>query len=90
MKTTAQKLLNDFETLPPAMQQEVTHFVEYLKHKLTHPQTTSTHQEQEPNGAKVARLMAQIAERGTAFREIDDPAAWQREIRKDRPLPGRE
>ena len=25
-----------------------------------------------------------------AFREIDDPVAWQREIRKDRPLPGRE
>ena len=27
--------------------------------------------------------------RGT-FREITDPVAWQREIRKDRPLPGRE
>jgi hypothetical protein len=25
-----------------------------------------------------------------AFREISDPVAWQREIRKDRPLPGRE
>jgi hypothetical protein len=24
------------------------------------------------------------------FREIADPVAWQREIRKDRPLPGRE
>ena len=24
------------------------------------------------------------------FRDIDDPVAWQREIRKDRPLPGRE
>ncbi|NVZ10025.1 DUF2281 domain-containing protein [Allochromatium humboldtianum] len=90
MNSTARKLLNDFETLPPAMQQEVTHFVEYLKHKLTFPPTTSPHQEQEPNGAKVAQLMAKIAERGTAFREIDDPAAWQREIRKDRPLPGRE
>lgn len=90
MKTTTQKLLNDFETLPPAMQQEVSHFVEYLKRKLTHQQTTSPHQDLEPNGVRVARLMAQIAERGTAFREIDDPAAWQREIRKDRPLPGRE
>ena len=25
-----------------------------------------------------------------AFRSIDDPIEWQREIRKDRPLPGRE
>jgi antitoxin component of MazEF toxin-antitoxin module len=25
-----------------------------------------------------------------AFRTIKDPAAWQRDIRKDRPLPGRE
>ena len=25
-----------------------------------------------------------------AFRTIIDPAAWQREIRQDRPLPGRE
>jgi hypothetical protein len=25
-----------------------------------------------------------------AFAEIEDPVAWQREIREDRPLPGRE
>jgi hypothetical protein len=25
-----------------------------------------------------------------AFSEISDPSEWQREIRKDRPLPGRE
>lgn len=24
------------------------------------------------------------------FRDIEDPLAWQREIRKDRPLPGRD
>ena len=24
------------------------------------------------------------------YRDIEDPVAWQREIRKDRPLPGRE
>ncbi len=36
----------------------------------------------------VAALRA-LAESG-AFLEIDDPVEWQREIRKDRPLPGRE
>lgn len=25
-----------------------------------------------------------------AFSDIEDPVAWQREIREDRPLPGRE
>jgi len=33
--------------------------------------------------------MTQIANRGTAFKQID-PIAWQREVRKDRPLPDRE
>ena len=30
-----------------------------------------------------------LSDAGT-FREITDPVAWQREIRKDRPLPGRD
>ena len=33
--------------------------------------------------------LEKLAELGT-FSEIEDPVAWQREIRKDRPLPGRE
>ena len=34
-------------------------------------------------------LLAVLAEKGT-FAEIKDPAAWQREQRKDRPLPYRD
>lgn len=33
--------------------------------------------------------LEELARRG-AFDEIEDPVAWQREIRQDRPLPGRE
>jgi len=84
------QIIREVETLPPAMQQEVAHFVEFLKLKLEEPQSTEAASEQEPTGTKLARLMEQIAERGTAFSDIEDPAAWQREIRKDRPLPGRE
>ncbi len=40
-------------------------------------------------GEAMARIMEQLAE-SNPFSEIDDPVAWQREIRKDRPLPGRE
>lgn len=34
-------------------------------------------------------LLQELADMG-AFAEIDDPVAWQREIRKDRPLPYRD
>jgi hypothetical protein len=78
------QLLQDFETLPPEMQQEALDFIQQLKHKLQNT-TTST-----SNGKQVAEIMEQIAKRGTAFREIKDPVAWQREIREDRPLPNRE
>ena len=40
-------------------------------------------------GKRMAAALEEIAQRGT-FAEITDPAAWEREIRKDRPLPGRE
>ena len=38
---------------------------------------------------KAVTSLKKLAELGT-FSEIEDPVAWQREIRKDRPLPGRE
>lgn len=40
-------------------------------------------------GAKAAALLEELARRKT-FSEIVDPVEWQREIRQDRPLPGRE
>ena len=50
------------------------------------PQPAGT---QEPNGARVAVLLAQLARLGT-FEHISDPVAWQREIREDVKLPGRD
>lgn len=40
-------------------------------------------------GARMAEALAELARIG-AFSEIEDPAAWEREIRRDRPLPGRD
>ncbi len=37
----------------------------------------------------LAEALEELSNSG-AFSEIEDPVAWQREIRKDRPLPGRE
>ena len=42
-----------------------------------------------PTRETVLAALKRLRDRGT-FREISDPVAWQREIRKDRPLPGRE
>ena len=43
----------------------------------------------EPNGKQAMAILQKIADRG-GIQSILDPVAWQREIRKDRPLPGRE
>ena len=37
----------------------------------------------------VSELFQNLADMG-ALAEIEDPVAWQREIRKDHPLPGRD
>lgn len=39
--------------------------------------------------AKIQRILRELQAMG-AYKSIKDPVAWQREIRKDRPLPGRE
>ena len=40
-----------------------------------------------PRGQEMAAILEKLAESG-AFSEIEDPVSWQREIRKDRALPG--
>jgi antitoxin component of MazEF toxin-antitoxin module len=41
------------------------------------------------NRGRIQDLLRQLQEVG-AYHSIKDPATWQREIREDRPLPGRE
>lgn len=50
----------------------------------------------EPNGTRMAelfeelqRIVAADKKKGIGLGMIEDPVAWQREIRQDRPLPGR-
>ena len=42
-----------------------------------------------PTRETALAALRQLQARGT-FKQITDPVAWQREIRKDRPLPGRD
>lgn len=94
-------LYADIEQLPVNLQIEVSHYVSFLLEKIKKPQTitalTLTEQQktlqndvEEANSQKILALMNEIASRGTAFAEIDDVMAWQKEQRQDRPLPFRD
>ncbi len=85
MNALTKQLIYEVETLPPSMQQEVFHFVEFLKLKMAQSPQREEVCEDEPTGTKLARLMEEAATKNL-FAEIKDPAAWQREIRQDRPL----
>ena len=45
--------------------------------------------QEKPHREEVLAALERLRVRGT-FREITDSVAWQREMRRDRPLPGRE
>jgi hypothetical protein len=40
-------------------------------------------------GEKMAEALSKLAETG-AFSDVEDPRAWQKEMRRDRSLPGRD
>lgn len=44
---------------------------------------------EDTQGSRMAAALAKIAARGSLC-QIPDPALWERDIRQDRPLPGRE
>ncbi len=48
-----------------------------------------TKEKRKPNPKAAIQALKKLAEM-KAFASIEDPVAWQREIRKDRPLPGRD
>jgi hypothetical protein len=83
---TTQQLLEDFQTLAPHMQAEILEFVHSLKIR---QEKEAQLTEQEPNGTRLVLLMEEMSKKNL-FPDIKDPATWQREIRQDRPLPGRE
>lgn len=87
MSSITRLLFEEIENLTPQLQQEALNYVEFLKLKQQKAQVGIL--KQEPNGKQLAQLMAEMATKNL-FTDIEDPAEWQREIRKDKPLPGRE
>lgn len=49
----------------------------------------TAHTDTTTQGRRMAQALENLAA-ADAFSEISDPVEWQREIRKDRPLPGRD
>ena len=93
MSTISQQILQDVEQLPEILQSEILDFVHFLRCKdLKNRKLEMNNQveKQVPNGKKIADVLDRMAARGSAFSDISDPVEWQREIRKNRPLPGRD
>lgn len=78
MPTIAEEIIEDLIELPIEMQAEALDFVKFLKEKLAKNKSEPT--EFKPNGSAIADLLEQAA-KYNLFASIDDPVAWQRELR---------
>jgi len=87
MNAITRKIFEDVEKLPPDMQEETFNFVQFLKSKLLNSNLKP--KRAELNGIALAQLMKEASKKNL-FSHIENPAEWQREIRKERSLPGRE
>jgi hypothetical protein len=72
--------------LKPSEQKEVMDFVLFLEQRASQ---SMSDMDDEERGRKLADALRQL-QAANPFKDIADPVAWQREMRKDRPLPGRE
>lgn len=82
--TLMEQIQKRLSKLPPEKQREVLDFVAFLQlrpYKL--PESTT----ELKRGRKIKELLNQLGAMKT-FSEITDPVTWQRNIRKDRPMPG--
>lgn len=83
---TAETIVHHLEQFPEAVQAEVLDFVLFLKQKKT------AHQTDPPTAEKRAKLLEIMVslQQSKVFVDIENPENWQRSIRTDRSLPGRE
>ncbi len=88
MSAITQQIMKDLEQLPTPMQAETLDFVQFLKSKLERSKMNQP-SDTPKNGKAMAAIFEKMAA-GNALSDIKDPVKWQQEIRKDRPLPGRE
>ena len=80
--TLLEEIQQRLNELPIEKQSEVLDFVTFLQERL---HTTR------PTAGKGQRIKSALQKVATLnlFKDITDPKEWQRQLRKDRPLPGR-
>ncbi len=86
--TDTQKLHNAIDNLTPFQQAEVMDFISKLGNKLPGYRAINDETEEE-RVAAIRKALTALQKSGVA-EKFGDPLEWQREIRKDRPLPGRD
>jgi hypothetical protein len=84
--TLMEQIQQQMKQLPPEKQIEVLDFVTFLQERA---QAAHSAAAEEERGKRIKAALQTLAELGT-FADIEDPVEGQRQIRKDRPLPGRE
>jgi len=84
--TLLEQIEKQLSVLPPEKQIEALDFITFLQQRAQSARTATAEKER---GKRIKAALQTLAELGT-FADITDPVEWQRQIRKDRPLPGRE
>ena len=74
------------QNLKPAEQKEVMDFILFLEQRASQPAARLDDDERK---RRLAEALHQL-QLANPFKDITNPVAWQREIRQDRPLPGRD
>lgn len=98
--TTADLLYQKAQLMPENLREEALHYMDYLLQKWQKPATVTannsikmpvTLDEKQQQRKELSKIMHEIAKQGTVFsRENIDVMEWQREVRQDRVLVGRE
>jgi hypothetical protein len=84
--TLLEQIEKQLNVLPPEKQSEVLDFITFLQQQAQSARSVSAEEERRK---RLKKAFETLAEMGT-FADITDPVEWQRQIRKDRPLPGRD
>ena len=84
--TLLEQIQTQARQLPPEKQGEVLDFITFLQERAKSARSGYAEAERKKLLRKAFETLAEL---GT-FADITDPVEWQKQIRKDRPLPGRE
>jgi hypothetical protein len=92
--STIDEIVAHAQRLPEDLRVETLRFIEFLETKSIAQNKgagtpISADEDKTERGRRVAAILKELADLGT-FSNVKDPVQWQRRIREDRPLPGRD